>query len=92
MPDIGLLVVPDIEPGANTRLQLKTPEIKVLLTTSAICFLPAHSRLTHSLKYLTALKWSRFRFPEVTLLVPDGMTSGTGSGGMTNEVPGATIT
>ena len=76
---------------ANPRLRSKTPERDILLTASAISFLPAHYSLTHSLNSLTASEWSRLSFLEVKLLVPDGMTSGPGSGVMMNTVPGATI-
>ena len=50
-------------------------------------FLPARSRLTHSLNSLTAPEWSRWRFPKVTLYPPDKMMSGPGSGRITNVVP-----
>ena len=64
---------------------------KFFLTASAIFFFPARSRFIHSLNSLPATAWSRWRFPEVTLFFPDGMMSLPGLGGITNEVPGATI-
>ena len=75
---------------ANPQLRSKNPERKVLLIASVI-FLPARSRLTHSLKSLTASEWSQLRLPELTLLVPAVTTSGPGLRGTMNAVPGATI-
>ena len=59
----------------NPQLLSNTPARNVFLTASAICFFPARSRLTQSLNSFAASAWSRCRFPEVTIFVPDGMIS-----------------
>ena len=72
----------------NPQFRSNTPARNVLVTDSVISLFSAPSRFTHYLCSLHASVWYLLILPELMFVDPFRMTSGPGSGGMINAVPG----